>query len=81
MAKVWKWRKAGRSLILSQGAQACRAEIAEQLLPALNVTPPDAIARAVERCPSLRRYPVGRASLKVRTALRSGDISSWDLPR
>jgi len=57
------------------------ADIAEQLAPALAAAPPEAIARAAERCPSLRRYPVGMASPKVRTALRSGDISGWDLDR
>lgn len=37
--------------------------------------------RAAERRPSLRRYPIGMASPKVRTALRSGDIAGWDLDR
>lgn len=56
------------------------ADLAAQLAPAL-AAPPEAIARAAERCPSLQRYPVGMASPKVRTALRSGDISGWDLDR
>ncbi|UYW24814.1 hypothetical protein OKC48_16195 [Methylorubrum extorquens] len=41
----------------------------------------EAIARAVERTPSLARYPVGMASPKVRTAMRTGDLASWDLDR
>lgn len=40
-----------------------------------------ALERAAVRCPSLRRYPVGMASPKCRTALRSGDISAWDFDR
>lgn len=52
-----------------------------RLAPALAASPAEAIARAAERCPSLRRYPVGMASPKVRTALWSGDISTWDLDR
>ncbi len=64
-----------------RAAQACRAGLAEQLAPAISAAPPEAIARAAERCPSLWRYPVGMASPKVRTALRSGDISGWDLDR
>ncbi|KQT93368.1 hypothetical protein ASG60_08360 [Methylobacterium sp. Leaf469] len=43
--------------------------------------PGEAMERDAERCPSLRRYPVGIASPKVRTALRAGDISGWDLDR
>ena len=41
----------------------------------------EAIARAVERCPSLRRYPVGMSSPKVRTAVRAGDIAHFDFDR
>jgi hypothetical protein len=61
--------------------QACRAGIASQLSAALDAAPPDVLARAIERTPSLGRYPAGMASPKVRTALRSGDISGWDLDR
>lgn len=64
-----------------RAAQACRADIAAQLAPALAAAPPEAIARAIERTPSLGRYPAGMASPKVRTALRSGDIAAWDLDR
>lgn len=52
-----------------------------QLAAALDAAPPDVLARAVERPPSLGRYPARMASPKVRTALRSGDISGWDLDR
>ncbi|APX86014.1 hypothetical protein BV511_15685 [Methylorubrum extorquens] len=62
-------------------AQVVRAGIAAQLAPALERAPPEAIARAVERTPSLARYPVGMASPKVRTAMRTGDLASWDLDR
>lgn len=41
----------------------------------------EAVARAVERTPSLARYPVGMASPKVRTSMRTGDLASWDLDR
>lgn len=57
------------------------AGLAEQLAPALSAAPPEVIARAAEKCPSLRRHPVGMASPKVWTALRSGDISAGDLGR
>jgi hypothetical protein len=58
-----------------------RAGFPEQLAGALAAAPRETIARAAERTPSLRRYPVGMASPKVRTALRSGDIAGWDLDR
>lgn len=64
-----------------EAARIARADLAEQLAPALAAAPPEAVARAAERCPSLRRYPIGMSSPKVRTALRSGDISAWDLDR
>ncbi|MBI1689541.1 hypothetical protein [Methylorubrum sp. DB1722] len=62
-------------------AQIVRAGIAAQLAPALERAPPEALARAVERTPSLARYPVGMASPKIRTQMRTGEIASWDLDR
>ncbi len=67
--------------MVGQVAQACRADDAAQLAPALAAATPEAIARAVQRTPSLGRYPAGMASPKARIALRSGDISAWDLDR
>lgn len=58
---------------------ALNANIAAELAPTLEQAPPEAVLRAVERTPSLTRYPVGMASPKVRTAMRTGEIASWDL--
>ncbi len=83
MARLCPWRFWFKEdqRILREASYGALADLAEQLAPALAAAPPEAIARAAERCPSLRRYPVGMASPKVRTALRSGDISAWDLDR
>lgn len=48
---------------------------------AMPEAPGEALERAAQRYPSLRRYSVGMASPKVGTALRSGDIAAWDLDR
>jgi hypothetical protein len=64
-----------------EAARVARADVAEQLATAMAGTPGEALERAAVRCPSLRRYPIGMASPKVRTALRSGDIAAWDLDR
>jgi hypothetical protein len=64
-----------------EASRAARADVAVQLAVAMAGAPGEALERAAVRCPSLRNFPVGMASPKVRTALRSGDISAWDLDR
>lgn len=78
MARLCPWRFWFKEdqRILREASYGALADLAEQLAPALAAAPPEAIARAAERCPSLQRYPVGMASPKVRTALRSGDIAA-----
>lgn len=63
-------------------AALVRADVAAQLAMAAERAPRAALDAAVERCPSVAKsFRPGMRSPRIRTALRSGDISGWDLDR